>query len=120
MSLSPHAALVDDTDELLELIAKSDDLLTPRQRGHTRPGVVLYGNTHPNQDACSPTSLSSSDSQSDKSSQFSDEFEAYTNLKVKGNFTAAPVARSNQQHLENPTPSHVPRALKELVDLMQG
>ena len=108
---------MDDTDELLELIAKSDRLRTPRRHNYT-PAVLMYDGSRPG--ARSPSPLSGSDTPSDKSSRFSDEFEAYTNFKVKGNFTPAPVVRSSQPHLDKPTSPPVPKALKELVDLVQG
>ena len=66
-------------------------------------------------------SQSSSDTDLNKSTHFSDAAEAYTELKVKGNFTPAPIINQpNQSHPSKSTPPHVPTALKELVQLMQG
>ena len=118
-------ALEDDTDELLELIATSDGLLTPAKLHHRTPGVLMnksLGSSPYNRNIHSSDSHSSSDLDSDRSTQFSDEAEAYTDLKVKGNFTPAPViTHSNQPHLNKLVPPNiVPSALKELVELMQG
>lgn len=122
--LLPRVALEDDTDELLELIGKSDRLLTPtKHHGHT-PGLLVkkrLGSSPYSARFQSSDSHSCSDADSNKSAQFCDEAEAYGGLKVKGNFTPAPVARqSNQPHPGNSDLPRVPTALKELVQLMQG
>ena len=118
-----HVALDDDTDELLELMAKSDALLTPTKQHHHTPGVLMYnetrGSPHFRQVHLSCTH-SSSDSDSNNTTQFSDEAEAYTNLKIKGNFTPAPVSHPSQPHMCEPALPNVPNALKELVELIQG
>ena len=118
-----HIALDDDTDELLELMAKSDGLLTPTKQHHHTPGVLMYnearGSPHFRQVHLSCTH-SSSDSDSDKTTQFSNEPEGYTKLKMKGNFTPAPVFHPNQPHMCEPALPNVPNVLKELVELMQG
>ena len=120
--LCPCVALEDDTDELLELIAKSDGLLTPtKPRRHT-PGVLMYNETRSspfNKKVHSSSSHSSLDSNSYKSAQFSDEAEAYTDRKVKRNFTPAPIPHSSQPHLNKSPPTNAPGALKELVNLLQ-
>lgn len=120
-----RVALDDDTDELLELMAKNDVLLTPTKQHHHTPGVLMYneamGSPHFGQVQLSCThSSSDSDSDSDKTTHFSDEAEAYTNLKIKGNFTPAPVSHPRQHHMCEPALPNVPNALKELVELMQG
>ena len=119
--LLPRVALEDDTDELLELIGKSDKLLTPTEHhGHT-PGLLVKKRLSNSATFQSSESHSCSDSDSNKSARFCDEAEAYGGLKVKGNFTPAPVARqSNQPHSSNSDLPRVPTALKELVQLMQG
>ena len=116
-------ALEDDTDELLELIGKSDRLLTPtKHHGHT-PGLLMkkrLGGSPYGARLHSSESHSCSDSDSNRSAPFCDEAEAYGGLKVKGNFTPAPVvSQSNRPHPSNSDPPHVPTALKELVQLMQ-
>lgn len=119
-----HVALEDDTDELLELIEKSDRLLTPtRHHGHT-PGLLVkrrQGSSPYSARLHSSESHSCSDSDSNKSARFCDEAEAYSGLKVKGNFTPAPVvSQSNQPHPSNSDLPPAPAALKELVQIMQG
>ena len=114
-------ALEDDTDELLELIGKSDKFLTPtKHHGHTPRLLVKKGL------GSSPfgARLYSSESHSGSDTDFNKstvEAEARTELKVKGNFTPAPVVK--QPHHPQPVDSaqpNVPPALKELVQLIQG
>jgi hypothetical protein len=113
------AALEDDTDELLELIGKSDKLLTPTKHHGPTPGLLKkrLGSSPYSVRLHSSESHSCSDSDSNRSAPFCDEAEAYGGMKVKGNFTPAPIiSQSNQPNSDQP---HVPAALKELVQLMQ-
>ena len=115
-------ALEDDTDELLELIAKSDSLHTPTKQHHHSSRVLMYkqhgrssnSHVHPSH------SYSSSDTDSNKSTKFSDEAAAYSDLKVKANFTPAPVSYSDQPYLDRVNTPNFPIALDDLVELMQG
>ena len=122
--LFPCVALEDDTDELLELIGKSDRLLTPTKHHSHTPGLLVkkqLGSSPYNAGLHSSVTHSNSDTDSNRSARFCDEAEAYGGLKVKGNFTPAPVvSQPNQLHPSNCTPPHVPAALKELIQLMQG
>ncbi len=122
--LFPCVALEDDTDELLELIGKSDRLLTPTKHHRHTPGLLVkkqLGSSPYSVGLHSSESHSNSDTDSHKSTRFCDEAEAYGGLKVKGNFTPAPVvSQPDQPHSSNSAPPQVPASLKELVQLMQG
>ena len=97
------------------MIGKSDKLLTPTKRHGPTSGLLVkkrLGSSPYSARLHSSESHSCSESDSNKSAPFCDEAEAYSGLKVKGNFPPAPVVSSDQPH--------VPAALKELVQLMQG
>lgn len=101
-------------------MAKNDVLPTPtKQHPHT-PSVLMYNETRSSPYFGQVHLLHySSDSDCDKTTQFSDEAEACT-LKIKANFTPAPVSHPSQPDLSKPAFSDVPNALKELVEIMQG
>lgn len=95
-------ALEDNTDELLELIAKSDGILSPDEATlKTRETIRQrsagkFSSLHPSVTPSSSRKKRERDSfpelnrSSDHKPRFTDELEAYTECRLKGNFTSAP------------------------------
>lgn len=111
-SLAPRpTALEDDTDHLLDLIAKTDTLLTPARPKQTQsqqsgavsnksPGLSPLGYDHSHHDHVTPESSSLKSHSSrrldlsdslQRNLDFKDEYQVYSDIVVKGNFTPAPV-----------------------------
>ena len=143
LSFHPMSALEDDTDQLLELMAKSDELATPpHRRRHYRPQpslspppchhalssipplhqrhhsrIIQSSHSYPKSSRKhSPKHCTRSQELENREMNFSEESGENSDGRVMGNFTPAPLFRCSEEG-HTSTSSHL--ALKQLLALLQ-
>ena len=126
-------ALEDDTDELLELIARSDSVLTLAKHPHTRPGILggqsssVYLHTSPSEQdhhTSSQCHTSSKHQEPKGTPRDSQEFDL-GDYSVKGNFTSAPLSvqghsATDTSHQKAIRELHPRSAVEQLLEILQG